>query len=141
MPSSENFEQFKQSIVSENESKFGQEIRTRYGDKVVEKSNEKLLNMAPEAFDQVVLLADEIKSTLTAAWEAGDPGSELAQRAADLHRLWLTFFWPTYTKAAHAEIARMYVEDARLGATYEEIKPGMAKFLRDAILIYTGEQE
>jgi len=32
----------------------------------------------------------------------------------------------------------MYVEDERFKAYYDKIKPGIAEFLRDAILIYTG---
>lgn len=32
----------------------------------------------------------------------------------------------------------MYVDDERFTAYYDNNQPGMAKFLRDAIFIYTG---
>jgi len=35
-------------------------------------------------------------------------------------------------------IAQMYVDDERFKAYYDKERPGMAEFLRDAILIYTG---
>ena len=40
--------------------------------------------------------------TLKKAFATGDPGSELAQKAADLHKQWLSFTWPSYSKEAHA---------------------------------------
>jgi hypothetical protein len=32
----------------------------------------------------------------------------------------------------------MYVDDARFTAHYDKEQPGTAKFVRDAILVYTG---
>ena len=68
----------------------------------------------------------------------GYPASELAQKAADLHRQWLCYFWSEYSKEAHAGLAQMYVDDERFKAHYDEKQPGTAEFLRDAIHIYTG---
>jgi hypothetical protein len=76
--------------------------------------------------------------TLEEAMESGDPAGAAAQKAADLHRQWLMHFWTEYSKEAHAGVARMYVEDERFTAYYDKTRPGTAKFLRDAVLIYTG---
>lgn len=65
----------------------------------------------------------------------------MAQKAAELHRQWLTCFWDSYTKEAHAGVAQMYVDDERFKAYYDKEEPGTAEFLRDAILIYTGMKE
>ena len=48
-------------------------------------------------------------------------------------------FWDEYSREAHAGLARMYVEDERFRAHYDKDQPGMAAFLRDAILVYTGQ--
>jgi hypothetical protein len=77
-------------------------------------------------------------NTLNEAFKTGDPAGELAQKAADLHRQWLCCFWDSYTKEAHAGVAQMYVDDERFTAYYDKAQPGTAKFLRDAVLIYTG---
>jgi hypothetical protein len=61
------------------------------------------------------------------------------KRAARLHKEWLGFYWPSYSKEAHAGLARMYTEDERFKAYYDKIRPGAAEFLRDAILIFTGK--
>jgi len=138
MTDKEKFEGFKQKMIEDNEKKYGKEIREKYGSDTVEKSNKKLMNMTQEEYDKVTKLAEEQMITLAEAFKTGDPAGELAQKAADLHRQWLTFYWDSYSKEAHAGIAEMYVNDERFTAYYDKEQPGMAKFLRDAILIYTG---
>ncbi len=138
MSDKEKFEGFKKKLVEENEEKYGEEVRAKYGNETVDKSNAKVMNMTQEDYDKVTKLAEEVKSTLGQALATGDPGSELAQKVADLHKQWLTYFWSEYTKEAHAGVAQMYVDDERFKAYYDEKQPGTAAFLRDAILIYTG---
>jgi DNA-binding transcriptional MerR regulator len=138
MGDKERFEGFKKKMIEDNEKKYGKEIREKYGEETVEKSNKKLLNMSQEEYDKVTRLEKEVKDTLLEAYKTGDPASELAQKAADLHRQWLCFFWNSYTKEAHAGLAQMYVDDERFTAYYDEKQPGLTKFLRDAIQIYTG---
>ncbi len=138
MSDKEKFEGFKQKLVDENENKYGNEIRDKYGDEEVNQSNVKLKNMTEEEFEQVTSLAEEIHTTLAEAMKLGDPSSEIAQKAADLHKQWLTYYWPTYSKEAHAGVAQMYVADERFKAYYDRDQKGVAEFLRDAILIYTG---
>ncbi|MBU5485220.1 MerR family transcriptional regulator [Clostridium sp. MSJ-11] len=141
MSDKEKFEGFKQKMIRDNEEKYGEEIREKYGKNVVEKSNAKLMNMTQEEYDKVTSLAEEVISTLEEAFKTGDPASDIAQRAADLHKQWLTFYWSEYSKEAHAGLAQMYVDDERFTAYYDKKQPGTAVFLRDAILIYTGMKE
>lgn len=138
MSDKEKFEGFKQKLVEDNEAKYGQEIREKYGDNTVNASNQKMLGMSQEQYDKVTKLGADILDTLYAAFKTGDPAGELAQKAADLHRQWLCYFWDNYTKEAHAGVAQMYVDDPRFTAHYDEKQPGAAKFFRDAIFIYTG---
>ncbi len=138
MSDQEKFEGFKQNLISENEKKYGKEIREKYGSEAVDKSNEKITNMTREQYEEVTKLAEDITEKLQAAFQTGDPAGELAQEVADLHRQWLCFYWDGYSKEAHAGIARMYAEDERFTAYYDKKQPDTAKFLRDAIFIYTG---
>lgn len=138
MANKEKFEGFKQKMIDENEKKYGEEIRSKYGKDTVEKSNKKLKNMTQEQYDEVTRLAEEVTTTLAEAFKNGDPASDIAQKAADLHKRWLTFYWTEYSKEAHAGLAQMYVDDERFKAYYDKEQPGTAEFLRDAILIYTG---
>ena len=138
MSDKEKFEGFKQKVIDENERKYGKEIREKYGDEQVDRSNQKVKNMTKEQYAQVEKLGEDVITTLEKAFATGDPAGELAQQAADLHRQWLTFFWDSYTKEAHAGVAQMYVDDERFTAYYDRKQPGTAAFLRDAVFIYTG---
>ena len=138
MSDKEKFEGFKQTMLDENEKKYGREIREKYGEDTIEKSNQKFKNMTQEQYEEVTNLAEAVTEKLKAAFQTGDPAGELAQEAADLHRRWLCYYWDKYSKEAHAGIAQMYVDDERFTAYYDKEQPGTAEFLRDAILIYTG---
>lgn len=138
MNDKEKFEGFKKKLIEDNEEKYGKEVRAKYGDEAVSKSNKKVKNMTQEEYDEVSRLGDNVLETLRAAFETGDPAGEMAQKAADLHRQWLCFYWDGYSKEAHAGVAQMYVDDERFTAYYDKEQPGMAKFLRDAIFVYTG---
>lgn len=96
------------------------------------------MNMTQAEYQELQKLQNELMETLAAAFQTGDPASELAQKAARLHKEWLCFYWPQYSKEAHANLAQMYVDDERFTAYYDQEQPGTAAFLRDAILIYTG---
>lgn len=140
MSDKEKFEGFKQKLVDDNEAKYGQEIREKYGDDTVNKSNQKIKGMTQEQYEEMTKLAKEVNETLYAAFRTGDPAGELAQKTADLHRQWLCYTWDSYSKEAHAGLAQMYVDDPRFTAYYDEKQPGAAEFLRDAIIIYTGQK-
>ncbi|CDX04488.1 MerR family transcriptional regulator [Desulfitobacterium sp. LBE] len=138
MSDKEKFEGFKRKMIEENEAKYGEEIREKYGEETVEESNRKLMNMTKEQYAEFTKLGEEVLVTLCEAFKTGDPAGELAQKTADLHRQWLTYSWPSYSKEAHAGLAQMYVDDPRFTVYYDERQPGAAEFLRDAVFIYTG---
>lgn len=138
MSNKEKFEGFKKKMIDDNEKKYGKEVREKYGKETVEKSNAKVMNMTEQQHEEVTTLAEELHNTLAEAFKTGDPASDIAQKAADLHKQWLTFYWSEYSKEAHAGLAQMYVDDERFTAYYDKEQPGTAAFLRDAIHIYTG---
>lgn len=137
MTDQEKFAGFKQKLVEDNEKQYGREVREKYGNDAMNKSKQKILSMTREDYEEASHLGNEVLSTLKDALKTGNPAGELAQKAADLHRRWLSYYWDSYSKEAHAGIARMYVEDERFQAYYDAEQPGTAEFLRDAILIYT----
>lgn len=138
MSDAKKFEGFKQKLVDDNEKKYGQEIREKYGDDTINQSNQKLKEMTEEQYATIQQLEEEMFETLLQAMEHGDPASVLAQKSADLHREWLSFYWNSYSKEAHAGVAQMYVDDDRFTEYYDKRRPGLAAFLRDAVHVYTG---
>ncbi|MGG4453300.1 MerR family transcriptional regulator [Brevibacillus porteri] len=138
MSDKQKFGGFKQKLIDDNEAQYGEEIRSKYGSDQVDKSNQKIKGMTEQEYAALEQLNEELHETLAQAFATGDPAHELAQKAADLHRQWLSFYWDSYSKDAHAGVAQMYVEDPRFTAYYDKEQPGVAEFLRDAVVIYTS---
>ena len=136
MDDKERFKGFLDELVLENEKKYGDEIREKYGDEAIDASNEKIKGMSKERYEEIDTLSKELNTSLKAAFEQGDPLSELAQKTCELHRKWLSCFWSSYSKDAHLGITQMYVDDPRFTEYYDKIAPGCAVFLRDAVAIY-----
>ncbi|MEG0791950.1 MAG: MerR family transcriptional regulator [Gordonibacter sp.] len=138
MSDTQKFEAFKKDLIDQNEEKYGEEVRERWGEDAADASNAKMAGMTEDQWGRTQELQRQISEELLAGMEAGDPAGEHAQRAADLHRQWLCAFWKdgTYSKQAHAGLAEMYVADERFKAHYEAIAPGAAEFLRDAVKAY-----
>jgi DNA-binding transcriptional MerR regulator len=138
MSDKEKFEGFKKDMINENERKYGTEVREKYGDDTVNQSNAKLQNMTQEEYERANRLAEDIHKTLAEAFNTGDPSSDAAQEAAELHKQWISMYWPQYSKEAHAGLGDMYAADERFKAYYDKDQDGVAEFLRDAIYVYTG---
>lgn len=141
MSDQEKFNGFKQKMIAENEAQYGEEIRAKYGHETIDASNAKFANLSQEAHEKVTQLSNRFNEKLIAAFREGDPAGPLAQEAADLHRQWLSHFWPEglYTPEAHYGLAQMYVADPRFTAYYDAIEKGSAQFLEAAIKIYTKQ--
>lgn len=140
MKDKEKFEGFKQKLVEDNEARYGKEVRQKYGDETIDRSNRKVKGMTQAQYDEATRLAEAIQTTLHEAVLTGDPAGELAQKAVDLHRQWLCLYWDQYTPQAHAGLGQMYVDDPRFTAYYDKDEPGTAVFLRDAINVYVDKQ-
>lgn len=138
MSDKEKFEGFKKKLVGDNEEKYGKEIREKYGEEAVKKSNQQFMNMTEEQYNNLQELGNKVLETLKEAYKTGNPAGELGQKAAELHKEWISFCWGNYNKEAHANLTQMYVDDERFRAHYDKEQPGCAEFLRDAVWIYTG---
>lgn len=140
MEDKDRFRGFKEKLIRENEEKYGKEAREGWGAEAVDASNAKLMNLTEEEYAEVERLSKEIIDSLAAAVGKEDPTGPAGWRIAELHRKWLGFFWPTYSKEAHAGLAEMYVADERFAAYYDDqAGQGAAEFLRDAIAAYARQ--
>lgn len=136
MTDKEKFAGFKEQLITENEQKYGKEIREKYGDEEVEMSNAKLKGMSEEDFKTMKSLENEIFALLEEASSIDNPKSDVAMELAKKHKEWLMFSWTNYSQEAHANLVEMYVQDERFTAYYEQKVKGGATLLRDAVLNY-----
>ena len=138
MMDKEKFEGFKQEMIDKNEEVYGEEIRAKFGDEAIDKSNAHIKGLSQAQLAEAEGLGQQLADTLRAAIETGAAHGELAQKACEMHKQWLMVFNPNYNKEYHLALAEMYVADERFKATYDEIAPSCAEFLRDAIRVYCG---
>ena len=137
MSDKEKFEAFKKHLINKNEESYGKEIRDKYGDDQINKSNEKMLGLSKEEYAKFEELGDKIIETLKEAMEENNPAGQKAQEACELHKKWLEYSWNFYSKEAHKNLGEMYVLDERFKKYYGNNQEGMAEFFRGALNIYT----
>ena len=83
--------------------------------------------------------AGEIAGQLAAAMRAGVPAESVqAMDLAEAHRQHITRWFYEGTHQIHCGLGEMYVADPRFARHYEEQRPGLAAYLRDAILANAG---
>jgi MerR family transcriptional regulator, thiopeptide resistance regulator len=75
-----------------------------------------------------------VLAAFAACVDAGQPAdSDEAAAAAELHRASIETFYDC-SHAFQVNLAEMYVADPRFAATYDAVRPGMAQYVRDAIV-------
>lgn len=138
MTDQEKFAGFKRELIEENEQKYGSEIREKYGEETVDAANAKLMGMCEQQYAKGQQVAKELIALLVDAVDNEDPAGAIGKEIAELHREWLSMYWPKYSKEAHAGLAEMYIHDERFTDYYDQHKKGAAQFLRDAIVAYAN---
>lgn len=135
----EKFDGLKRELIENNEKRYGLEMRNRFGEDAVDKSNRKMLNMSEKDYAAWQELDAEIRDALVAAVQDGtDPVGPEGERVYNLHRRWLYYTWPSYTTEAHKALAESYVTDKRFTAYYDRAVSGCVVWLRDAVTAHAG---
>lgn len=139
MSNEQKFEAFKEQFIQKNEEQYGKEIRQKHGEESVLASYGMVKNMSEQQFQAATQLEQQLFERLHEAMADADATSDLAIEVAELHKRWLAFYWPKYTKAAHAGLAQMYMADERFVSYYDErAGEGATDFLSAAIAHYTN---
>jgi hypothetical protein len=77
---------------------------------------------------------DAVNAAFVAALRAGEPAtSEWAMDAAEAHRRHIHDRFYDLGYEMHCGLADMYVADPRFTRTYEDLEPGLAQYVHDAI--------
>lgn len=137
MSANEKFEGFKKQLIDTNEEMYGEEIRSRYGEDIVDKSNAKMMGLTEEAYEEMRKTEEQMLLKLKEAMKSGNPSSLEAREAAQLHKKWLSYTWPTYSVDAHRGLVEMYTADERFTAYYDQHEKGAAEFLKKAVYAMT----
>ena len=134
MKDSEKFQAFKENMIHENEEKYGEEIREKYGDSEVDASNQRMLNMSEEEWKHFKGLEEEIKNALKkGVLEDISADSVEAKNIVRLHKEWLCMTLKQYSPEIHRGIASMYTADERFKEYYDSGMSGCAALLVSAV--------
>lgn len=139
MTDKEKFEGFKQQLISDNEEKYGEEAREKYGSDAVDESNARLAGMSPEQWEKSQQLDKMFKEKLIGAFRSGsDASCAEAQEACSIHAEWLRMFWGKgkYNKQAHLGLAQTYLADERFREYLDE---DTSEYFCEALRIYSKE--
>ena len=119
------------------------EAEQRWGDSDAWKqSQQRTTGYTKSDWEQVKAESDALHQGFTDAIDAGEaPTSDAAMDAAEAHRLNINERFYDCPPPFHRNLADMYISDPRLTATYDEIRLGMAHYVRDAIYANAERQE
>jgi MerR family transcriptional regulator, thiopeptide resistance regulator len=85
--------------------------------------------------------ADAITRAFATAMQGGHPAdSAEALAAARAHRAHIAQTYYALTPEMHRGLAEMYVADERFRRTYDDVAPGLAQYVRDAVML-AAEQD
>jgi DNA-binding transcriptional MerR regulator len=114
---------------------YAAEAEERWGDTDAwQQSQRRTARYTKADWEQIKAEQEAVGAAFAAAMDAGEPAtSEAAMGAAEESRRQIEKWFYDITPEFHRNLGDMYVSDPRFTRTYEEIRPGMAQYVRDAI--------
>jgi DNA-binding transcriptional MerR regulator len=117
-------------------SSYEAEVEARWGDtEAFRESKRRTARYGRAEWEAIRAEADALNQRLAALLRAGaDPASPEAREAAEAHRAHTDRWFYPVSPEIHLGLAELYVADPRFAATYDALEPGLAVWLRAAIL-------
>ena len=114
---------------------YAEEAEQRWGEtEAWKQSQRRTSTYTKEDWAQVKAEMDATNAAFVSAMIDGEPAtSERAMDAAEQHRLHIHNRFYDLTTEFHRNLGDMYLADPRFTKNYEDIRPGLAQYVRDAI--------
>ncbi|MBV7390811.1 MerR family transcriptional regulator [Enterococcus alishanensis] len=113
-----DFEMLREQAIKENEAQYGNEIREKYGETIINETNQKFRKMSQEEVDNIQETEGRLLKNLSEYLTK--PTKELAELIFADHKKWLGSYLPHYELKIHQGIAAMYLIDERFTAYYDQ---------------------
>lgn len=111
------------------------EAEQRWPDQYAE-SQRRLRSMSQDEQRALFESGNETRAELAAQFLSGAAvDSHEVQRLIGHHYRWVAAFW-TPNREAYIALGEMYVADPRFTANYDQLAPGLASFIRDAMRVW-----
>lgn len=119
---------FDESYAQEAEERWG-------GTDAWQESQRRAKSYSKEQWQQIKDEGDQVNARFVALMDAGVPADSVqAMDAAEAARQQICRWFYDCPRQMHANIAEMYVADPRFTKTYEDVAPGLARYVRDAVV-------
>lgn len=117
------------------ENPYADEAKERWGHTdAYKESADRLKNYTPEDIELAKKAMSEATLEILDAMNAGLPAdSPEAMAGAEAHRASITDWWYECGYDIHVNLAAMYVADERFAKNYNDMAPGLAQYVHDAI--------
>ena len=117
-------------------TEYAQEARERWGETdAYAESHRRTSSFTKDDWARMGQQSAAIEAELAACLDSGEPAdSERAMSAAEAHRQHIERWFYPCSYEMQAGLGDMYVADPRFAERYESLRPGLAAYLRDAIL-------
>lgn len=114
---------------------YQQEAQDRWGETDAwQQSQQRTARYTKADWQQVKAEMDAVNAAFVAALRSGEPAtSEAAMDAAEAHRRSIHDRFYDVSYDFHRCLADMYVADPRFTKTYDDLAPGLAAYVRDAV--------
>ena len=134
MTADEKLEVFGEAYTADHDA-YQEEARQRWGDSDAwAQSRRRTSRYTKQDWQQAMADQQAAGEQLVAAMAAGLPAdSPEAMDAAEAHRQQISRWFYDCSYAIHRGLGDMYVQDPRFRQTYEDMAPGLAAYVRDAI--------
>ncbi len=132
MGADEMFEGFDEARLEE----YKQEVREKYDPKIVAESERRTDSYSNEDWATIKAESNAINSHIASLIDRGPSDPEAQEAIERFYRHINDRFYPC-TPQMFSGLGEMYVQDPRFTAFYENIKPGMAEFMREAMRIFS----
>ncbi len=111
-----------------------QEVRDRWGNKALTDTEARIRAMGLEGWDDHKQKTEEVNLLLADLMDCA-PDHRHVQKAIAMHHKLLNHFYEV-TEERYRGLGKMYTEDARFTAHYEQYRAGLAVFIHQAIEVY-----
>ena len=123
----------------EQQKRYAEEASQRWGEEIVAESSRRWNAKTPAEKNALLAENNQITQAITDAMDLGPDHPTVQQWIERWHQSINTNFYPCSLEIFEA-LGHGYVSDARFTATYEKIRPGMAAFMEQAMVIYVSRQ-
>jgi DNA-binding transcriptional MerR regulator len=123
-------------IFGEGYQEYEDEAQERWGGTDVwEQSRRRTAELTKDDWIRIKAEQDAAGARLAAALAAGLPAdSPEAMDAAEQHRLLIDRYFYDLSRERHVGLGELYLADPRFTRTYEDLAPGLAQYVHDAIV-------